>query len=499
MVKRSRVGHAAAALRQGLQARLTAESGGRGGGARGDRLCRAIGLCDMFLRARADTEEALEVLKHEVQLALQEGPRGTARRLGSGRGARGARGSRGGTLPGERGDVHESMPVARGGGAGAPGGTGTAEAPDLWTLPVGRIEMYAGHARRQNEYSAIAKLADQQATKALEQKRLKKVREQQQCRKALEAQIAEKQRERVLEREEKFREGKKIMRRVEEYYVEEETRSREVFAKAVQAKEDRALQVKESKQRLRNQKAVQLIEEKEQVRRLEEAHQLEVKEKRRKVLERAMMMKKVQEENMVELARRRQEKERERERDMEIAQENERRAEARAAQREADIKSLQEKILAKYRAGGGESMAESLKKKEEELEANILKVQRQYDLKMREEDMRKQKKRQADQAEMDRAIQEQLRIKEERRLAELEERRSYALQCQKEQREHEEQLKAAKVARKEKKAKQLAGIIDQMKQMTELRVRHASDQMPLRVRQMNSSILDSSKLPFLLG
>ena len=124
MVKRSRVGHAAAALRQGLQARLTAEGGGRGGGARGDRLCRAIGLCDMFLRARADTEEALEVLKHEVQLALQEGPRSTARRVGSGRGARGARGSRGGTLPGERGDVHESMPVARGGGGGSSGGHG---------------------------------------------------------------------------------------------------------------------------------------------------------------------------------------------------------------------------------------------------------------------------------------------------------------------------------------------------------------------------------------
>ena len=65
------------------------------------------------------------------------------------------------------------------------------------------------------------------------------------------------------------------------------------------------------------------------------------------------MMKKVQEENMVELARRREEKERERERDVEIAQENEHRAEARAAQREADIKALQEKILAKYRAGGG--------------------------------------------------------------------------------------------------------------------------------------------------
>ena len=280
---------------------------------------------------------------------------------------------------------------------------GAAEAPGLWTLPVGRIEMYAGHARRQKEYSAIAKLADQQATKALEQKRLKKVREQQLCRQALEAQIAEKRRERVLERKEKFKEGKQIMRRVEEYYIKEEARSREVFAKAVQAKEDRALQVKESKLRLRNQKAVQLMEEQEQVRRLEEAHRLEVEEKRKKVLERALMMKKVQEENMVELARRREEKERERERDVEIAQENERRAEARAAQREADIKALQEKILAKYRAGGGESMAESLEKKEEDLEANTLKVQKEYDRKMRAEDLRKQQKRQADQAEMDRA------------------------------------------------------------------------------------------------
>ena len=64
MVKRSRVGHAAAALRAGLQARLAA---GRGdGSARGDRLCRAIALCDMFLRSRADSEEALEVLKQEV-------------------------------------------------------------------------------------------------------------------------------------------------------------------------------------------------------------------------------------------------------------------------------------------------------------------------------------------------------------------------------------------------------------------------------------------------
>ena len=281
---------------------------------------------------------------------------------------------------------------------------GAVEAPGLWTLPVGRIEMYAGHARRQKEYSAIAKLADQQAAKALEQKRLKKVREQQLCRQALEAQIAEKRRERVLERKEKFKEGKQIMRRVEEYYIKEEARSREVFAKAVQAKEDRALQVKESKLRLRNQKAVQLMEEQEQVRRLEEAHRLEVEEKRKKVLERALMMKKVQEENMVELARRREEKERERERDVEIAQENEHRAEARAAQREADIfQALQEKILAKYRAGGGESMAESLKKKEEELEANILKVQKEYDRKMRAEDLRKQQKRQADQAEMDRA------------------------------------------------------------------------------------------------
>ena len=389
----------------------------------------------------------------------------------------------------------QNMPEAHGGGAGA---AGVAEAPGLWTLPVGRIEMYAGNARRQNEYSAIAKLADQQATKALEQKRLKKVREQQLCRQALEAQIAEKRRERVLERKEKFKEGKQIMRRVEEYYVEEETRSREVFAKAVQAK-DRALQVKESKLRLRNQKAVQLMEEKEQVRRLEQVHRLEVEEKRKKVLERALMMKKVQEENMVELARRQEEKERERERDVEIAQENERRAEARAAQREADIKALQEKILAKYRAGGGESMAESLKKKEEQLEANILKVQKEYDRKMRAEDLRKQQKRLADQAEMDRAIQEQLRIKEDRRQEELEERRLYALHCQREQREHEEQLKAAKVVRKEKKAKQLAGIISQMKHMTELRVQHASDQMPLKVRQMNSSILDSSKLPFLLG
>ena len=92
-----------------------------------------------------------------------------------------------------------------------------------------------------------------------------------------------------------------------------------------------------------------------------------------------------------------------------------------------------------------------------------------------------------------------MRIKEDRRQAEVEERRLYALHYQKEQREHEEQLKAAKAARKEKKAKQLAGIISQMKHMTELRVQHASDQMPLKVRQMNSSILDSSKLPFLLG
>ena len=496
MVKRSGAGHAAAALRAGLQARLAA---GRGdGSARGDRLCRAIALCDMFLRARADSEEALEVLKQEVQLTLQEAPGGR----GGARGARteGSRGRAGGREGGaSRGlgsSQEQNMREARGGGAGA---VGAAEAPGLWTLPVGRIEMYAGHARRQNEYSAIAKLADQQATKALEQKRLKKVREQQLCRQALEAQIAEKRRERVLERKEKFKEGKQIMRRVEEYYVEEEARSREVFAKAVQAKEDRALQVKESKLRLRNQKAVQLMEEQEQVRRLEEAHRLEVEEKRKKVLERALMMKKVQEENMVELARRREEKERERERDVEIAQENERRAEARAAQREADIKALQEKILAKYRAGGGESMAESLKKKEEELEANILKVQKEYDRKMRAEDLRKQQKRQADQAEMDRAIQEQLRIKEDRRQAEVEERRLYALHCQKEQREHEEQLKAAKASRKEKKAKQLAGIISQMKHMTELRVQHASDQMPLKVRQMNSSILDSSKLPFLLG
>ena len=71
-----------------LQARLAA---GRGdGSARGDRLCRAIALCDMFLRARADSEEALEVLKQEVQLALQEGPGGRG-------GARGAR--TGGTHP----------------------------------------------------------------------------------------------------------------------------------------------------------------------------------------------------------------------------------------------------------------------------------------------------------------------------------------------------------------------------------------------------------------
>ena len=308
MVKRSRVGHAAAALRAGLQARLAAAGGG-GGSARGDRLCRAIALCDMFLRARADSEEALDVLKQEVKLALQEGPGGR----GGGRGARtgGSRGRAGGRQGGgSRGlgsSREQNMPEAHGGGAGA---AGVAEAPGLWTLPVGRIEMYAGNARRQNEYSAIAKLADQQATKALEQKRLKKVREQQLCRQALEAQIAEKRRERVLERKEKFKEGKQIMRRVEEYYVEEETRSREVFAKAVQAKEDRALQVKESKLRLRNQKAVQLMEEKEQVRRLEQVHRLEVEEKRKKVLERALMMKKVQEENMVELARRQEEKER---------------------------------------------------------------------------------------------------------------------------------------------------------------------------------------------
>ena len=122
MVKRSRVGHAAAALRAGLQARLAAAGGG-GGSARGDRLCRAIALCDMFLRARADSEEALDVLKQEVKLALQEGPGGR----GGGRGARtgGSRGRAGGRQGGgSRGlgsSREQNMPEAHGGGAGAAG------------------------------------------------------------------------------------------------------------------------------------------------------------------------------------------------------------------------------------------------------------------------------------------------------------------------------------------------------------------------------------------
>ena len=116
MVKRAGAGHAAAALRAGLQARLAA---GRGdGSARGDRLCRAIALCDMFLRARADSEEALEVLKQEVQLTLQEAPGGR----GGARGARteGSRGRAGGREGGaSRGlgsSQEQNMREARGGG-----------------------------------------------------------------------------------------------------------------------------------------------------------------------------------------------------------------------------------------------------------------------------------------------------------------------------------------------------------------------------------------------
>ena len=161
----------------------------------------------------------------------------------------------------------------------------------------------------------------------------------------------------------------------------------------------------------------------------------------------------------------------------------------RAARREAEIKAHQEKILAKYKAGGGESLQTNLKMKEREDEERALRVQREADIKMKLIERQNKKKKNQEKNELLSSLQAQVQHIELERRKEEEERVAYAEDMRRTLDEEKRKQKAKDVALKEKNRRYRNDIISQMKKDAEKRYQEAADEMPENEKQLNIRLL----------
>ena len=424
---------------------------------------KAVALCDAFLHSCDNSEKGLEKLKQQVKDVIAASVPKRTRKVKTP------------VVAVEKDDKLSSK-------------SGSSDKPALWTLPVHRVELLAKQSTH-NKYGVIAVQADEAATKERVDRKSKLKVEQQAIKKQLEAQMAVKREIRKRGMVEKYREGEEIAQKVLEYQVEEEKKLVVEYQKAIKAKNERAQQVVEKQKRLAADKAKQLQEDQAFLRRVILENE-EIKRKKAQAQKNMrLQMAKVQKENLAKLKQKELKRIDEQNREVKLMQDYERSLEERAQRREADIKAHQEKILAKYRAGGGESLQQDLKAREREDEERAMKHQREHDRKVKKEEKTNARKRQQQKKELKDYLQSQINRIELMRQREDDERAEYARDLKRVIEEDTAKAKEKERVVKEKNRKYRQDIVRQMKIDANRRYEAAADKMPESEKVLNRNIL----------
>ena len=202
-----------------------------------------------------------------------------------------------------------------------------------------------------------------------------------------------------------------------------------------------------------------------------------------------VQMAKVQKENLEKLKQKELKRMQEQEREVKLMQDYDRMLSERAQRREAAIKAHQEKILAKYRAGGGESLQKGLQAREREDEERAMKHQADYDRKMKKMERQNARKKAQQKLELKKYLQSQINEIELERQREADDRAEYARDIKRSI--QEDSIKAKEKARitKEKNRQYRQDIIAQMKWDANRRYEAAADQMPESEMVLNRKLL----------
>ncbi|QDZ20519.1 hypothetical protein HOP50_04g30370 [Chloropicon primus] len=457
---RTAAGHAAERLRVQLVSKLKGVSANP---ALSKQFYKAIALCDAFLHSCDNSEQGLERLKQEVKDAITASvPKRTKK------------------APTPKAPSRKDSQLST--------TSGVSDKPSLWTLPVHRVELLAKQ-NTNNEYGMIAVQADEAARQERIDRKAKLKLEQKAIKKQLEEQMAVKREIRKKELVEKYREGEDIAKRVVEYQIEEEQKAVVEYQKAIKAKKERAQQVVEKKKKLASDKAKQLKEDQAFLRRVILENDEIKKKKAQAQKDKRVEMAKVQKENIEKLRQKELKRLDEQQKEVKLMQDYERSIEERAQRREAEIKAHQEKILAKYRAGGGESLQQDLKAREREDEERAMKYQMEHERKVNKMEKLNARKRSQQKKELKNYLQSQIHSLELAREREEKERAEYAREIKRSI--EEDSLKAKDKARrvKEKNLQYSQDIIAQMKRDASKRYEAAADKMPHSEKVLNSNIL----------
>ena len=424
---------------------------------------KAISLCDAFLHSCDNTDKGLEQLKVQVKDVIAASVPKRTKKAPTPKAA-------------SRRDSNVSSK------------SGRSTHSDLWTLPVHRVELRAKQSTN-NEYGLIAVQADAAASQERVARKAKVKLEQQAIKKQLEEQMAVKREIRKRELAEKYREGEEITARVVEYQIEEEKKAAEVYQKAIKAKKERAAQVVEKQKRQREDKAKQLKEDQAFLRRVMLENE-EIKEKKaRAQVEMRKQMARVQKENIAKLKQKELQRLEEQQREVKLMQDYERTIEERAQRREAEIKAHQEKILAKFRAGGGESLQQGLKAKEREDEERAMKFQLEHERKMRKQERLNARKQAQQKKELKSYLQSQIHTIELQRQREEEDRAEYAKYVKRDIERGTAEAKEKERMLKEKNRRYTEDIVRQMKSDARKRYEAAADKMPDSEKALNRNVL----------
>ena len=294
---------------------------------------------------------------------------------------------------------------------------------------------------------------------------------------------------RKRESAEKLREGNEITIKVLEYQKEEEVKALAIYERAIVAKKEREQQIRDKRKKLAAERAQQLEEDQTFLRRVTLENDDIKRKKEKKQRDYRNQMQKVQQENLEKLRQKEVARLREQDKEMKLMLEYDAMLADRAARREAEIKAHQEKILAKYKAGGGESLQTNLKMQEREDEERALRVQREADIKMKLIERQNKKKKNQEKNELLSSLQAQVQHIELERRKEEEERVAYAEDMRRTLDEEKRKQKAKDVALKEKNRRYRNDIISQMKKDAEKRYQEAADEMPENEKQLNIRLL----------
>lgn len=329
---RTAAGHTAAKLKSTLLAKL--------GGENDEELLRSVQLCDRFLNSCNNTDAGLAVLKDEVRKIL------------AGKDAKTRRSKKvivTHTSPRATSNPGTPKPAR-------PESVGSTSAPSTppWMLPAIRMQGRA-HISDANPYHQIARnlagaeMTDDQIRKHNKALRMQKTRE------LLDGQMKEVAAQRAAEVEALRQAKEDSDRQIRQHWELTMAERKAGYEHAMGIRKQNEAQLSESKRRQAEARARAERESAvERARSEEEKRRAEAERVARK-REQEEEMRRAAEENRARLQLKMEERQREQDENMRIARQQIQMAEEKEAKRLADLQSMRDKMLATYRAAGGEA------------------------------------------------------------------------------------------------------------------------------------------------